>query len=726
MTNSNRGPIGLPIRRVQSRNALAMSAIQEERSSLDNAPMAPPVVDSCSTSPTTSSSSSDSSPNRSRPVANSNKPPTGKATARPNRACSARSRSVAKFEEVEATTAIEATAPSQQPTRPLRAQSARTWTPSFADMPSMPTVKGITSAVARQMNSVRTRSIPTVDETNTTCPPKKTLKARSMRSRPISCFDDSLLDEQAKKGTKETPEQKPTKIAKSFRSRPVPCFDDRLASGPTPETKMGGWKPRAVGTRPASGPKPRMPRSTSSAHLSSSPSSSDGSSDGAKLSVRRRDSIPPRKLTRPKSSSNLTAAANKPAKKSRSRRRFPSEEEISANRSRASSDSGRGLKDALTGKLSDEDLRPRSSSDSTSSKKAMKFSSRPRHFEGKFQNRRGQSLLYFSLFPPEKLAMRGVILYLHGMGDHCRRSTELYERYCEEGFGVITYDLVNHGASDYDQYNTRAHISNFDDFVDDTNDFVKFAKINIYKIALRYWRKHHHPRHPHGREKKRDTPPELPLIISGTSFGALIGLHTVLSGQHKFHAAMWASASIGVTWTPVLWAQWKFAKPLVAAFPTAKVIPAIQHNLRSRNPDFLEKYQDDPLTSSDMITPRSGHESLNAMIRLQQDKRVSDEDSSFCTVPMLFLAGSDDRISDQQATFKFFQRMGNLDKSFKVFDGLYHMIYEEPEREEVLQYLVEWLHKRFPLETRHPNDVVTKLEPSIRSYNYVKAERTEL
>ncbi|ETO80579.1 hypothetical protein F444_04972 [Phytophthora nicotianae P1976] len=736
MTNSNRGPIGLPIRRVQSRNALAMSAIQEERSSLDNVPIAVPVADSCSTSPTTSSSGSDSSPNqqrvagsiRSRPAANRDKPSTAKTTARTSKSNTARSRSIAKFEEVEATTTDT---PSQPPTRPLRAQSARTWTPSFADM-AMPTVKGITSAVARQMYSVRSRSSEDDAKTSKTAqsPPKKAAKARSVRSRPVSCFDDSLLDEKAKKAAKEkAPVPKPTKPAKSLRSRPVPCFEDLLSSGPAPQTKPEGWKPRAIGTRPASGPTSRAPRSKSSAHLSSSPSSSDGSSDDGKFSVRRRESNPPpRKLTRPKSSSNLTAAVSKPAKQSRSRPRFPSEEDISVNRPRASSDSGQGLKDAL--KLSDEDFRPRASSYSTSSKKNMKSSSRPRHFEGKFQNRRGQSLLYFSLFPPEKLAMRGIILHLHGMGDHCRRNTALYERYCQEGFGVITYDLVNHGASDYDQYNTRAHISNFDDFVDDTNDFIKFAKTNIYKVALRYWRKHHHPRHPHGREKKRESPPELPLIITGTSFGAQIGLHTVLSGQHKFHAGVWASPSIGVTWTPVLWAQWKFAKPLVAAFPTAKMIPAIQHNLRSRNPEFLKKYQEDPLTSSDMITPRSGHQSLTAMIRLQQDKRVSDEDSSFCAIPMLFLAGSDDRISDQQASFRFFHRISNLDKSFKVFDGLYHMIYEEPEKEEVLEYLVEWLHKRFPLETRHPNDshlnVVKKLEPSIRSYNYVKTERTEL
>ncbi|KAL3662870.1 hypothetical protein V7S43_012270 [Phytophthora oleae] len=693
-----------------------MSAIQEERSSvesvanLDNVPLAIPVAinpstDSCSTSPTTSSSSSDSSPNQQR-VKRS--PTSGQISTRANRSRSARSRSVAKFEEVEASNTT------QTPTRPLRAQSARA-APSFANMPMMGGIKALRSAMANQTKalSARTRSNPCFDESNATTtatqsPPKKT-KAQSVRTRPVSCFDDSLLDEAAKKAAKETPQEKPAKTAKSLRARPIPCFEDLMASGPTPQTKEEGWKPRAIGTRPAS-----------------SPSSSD---DDAKRTVRRQSNPPLRstaksgKMSRPKSSTNLTTAS----KQSHGRRRFPSEEEISDDRLRASSDGSQGRKDASL--LSDEDLRPRASSDSTSKRK-MKPVSRPRHYEGKFQNRRGQSLLYFSLFPSEKQAMRGIILHLHGMGDHCRRNTALYERYCQEGFGVITYDLINHGASDYDKYNTRAHISNFDDFVDDTNDFVTFAKANIYKVALRYWRKHHHPRHPHGREKKRETPPELPLIITGNSFGALVGLHTVLSGEHKFHAAVWASPSIGVTWTPVLWAQWKFAKALVAAFPTAKVIPAIQHTLRSRDPEFLKKYQEDPLTSSEMITPRSGHQSLHAMMRLQQDARVSDGDSPFCSVPMLFLAGSDDRVSDQQASFAFFSRMENLDKEFKLFDGLYHMIYEEPEKEEVLTFLVHWLHKRFPLETRHPNDshlnVMKKLEPSLRSHNYVKAERTEL
>ncbi|RLN59366.1 hypothetical protein BBJ28_00005332 [Nothophytophthora sp. Chile5] len=324
-----------------------------------------------------------------------------------------------------------------------------------------------------------------------------------------------------------------------------------------------------------------------------------------------------------------------------------------------------------------------------------------RHFEGKFQNRRGQSLFYFSLFPPEKMPLRGVILCLHGIGDHCRRYISLYERLCDEGFGVISYDLVNHGASDYDSHNTRAHINNFRFLVDDTNAFIAFAKRSIYSDALQYWREHHHPHHPHGRDTQYVAPPELPLIIAGTSFGSLIGLHTVLSGRHKFHAAVWASPTIGVAWTPVLFAESLLSRPLATLFPTAHVVPAVQHELLCRNPFFVGEFAEDPLTCMDKMTTRSADESLHAMLRLQQDERVAQPESAFCAVPTLFLAGSADKIADQQAAIRFFARMGNFDKEFKLFDGFFHLVYEDPEKEAVIQHLAHWLRRRFPIETRH-------------------------
>ncbi|CAI5735383.1 unnamed protein product [Hyaloperonospora brassicae] len=676
-----------------------MSAIQEERmSTLQGSSVLTqaPLPNSCDASPTTSSSSSDSSPNNPRPVCSVPTPAFAPAAA--GKTLESQSSSESTDAGAAATPAatvgdVPRTKSFKMPTRASIARSTRMISTPLMSQASMAGAKAMKNLRSRAPGPLRFDGFASGGNTSSTrntakqTPSKNKTKAQSERSRPKPNIDDDLVNDAVKKpAPKKSSDSKPTKkvVKKCLSSQRALSFEELVAAKDAFRPTAEGRKPRVVDL------------SVASKHTAGA--GSDKQSTDAKPSTQRPGAVKGQ-IARAKPPADLLS---KQAKQMRSRRQVPENQE--KMRGRASSDGGQMSVDIPI--LGDNvRVRPRALSDLVPTpilQSSEEPSLRLRHFQGNFQNRRGQSLFYFSLFPPEKLAMRAVIVHLHGMGDHCRRSTAIYERLCHEGFGVITYDLLNHGVSDCDRYNTRAHISKFDDFVDDTNDFITFAKSSIFKVALRYWRKHHHPIHPHGKEKRRKTPPELPLIISGASFGSLIGLHTVLSAQHKFHAAFWASPTIGVTWTPVLWAQWKFARPLVAAFPTAKVIPAIPHSLRSRDPEFLKRYSEDPLTSSNMITPRSGHESLNAMMRLQQDRRVTDGDCPFCWVPMLFLAGSVDRITDQAAAFKFYNQLGSLDKDFQLFEGLYHMIYEEPEKEDVFKYLVDWLHRRFPLETRHP------------------------
>jgi acylglycerol lipase len=86
---------------------------------------------------------------------------------------------------------------------------------------------------------------------------------------------------------------------------------------------------------------------------------------------------------------------------------------------------------------------------------------------------------------------------------------------------------------------------------------------------------------------------------------------------------------------------------------------------------------------------------------LQSDKRVHQPGSDFCKIPMLFIAGSNDGVSDQQAAIRFFASIGNLDKEFKLIDGGFHFVFEDSEKEAAIEHLVQWLRARFPLETRH-------------------------
>ncbi|KAG2762265.1 hypothetical protein PC129_g6237 [Phytophthora cactorum] len=311
------------------------------------------------------------------------------------------------------------------------------------------------------------------------------------------------------------------------------------------------------------------------------------------------------------------------------------------------------------------------------------------HLEGRFTNARNQLLFYFALFPPETKALRGVVLFLHGSGDHCRRYVFLYERLCEASFGVIAYDTVNHGASHCDSAKTRGHVRSFRHLVEDTNSFVTFAKRSIFPQikALQFGSL---TGSQSSASSQTWTPP---MIISGTSFGALLGMHTVLSGVHEFQAAFWGGATVGMEMSTAWKLQATVIQALSLLVPKVRIVAPLDYEMLWRDPGYLEDFKADALATTEDITARTMQQTMSAMSKLMRDKRVEQPSSNLCALRILFLTGSEDHIADQDVSRQFFNRLANTDKEFKVFDGVFHCVFEDPERDEVVAYVLRWLHR---------------------------------
>ncbi|KAI6351336.1 hypothetical protein MCOR25_010001 [Pyricularia grisea] len=59
--------------------------------------------------------------------------------------------------------------------------------------------------------------------------------------------------------------------------------------------------------------------------------------------------------------------------------------------------------------------------------------------------------------------------------------------------------------------------------------------------------------------------------------------------------------------------------------------------------------------------------------------------------------GTDDKACDYHASKKFFdEQTGLQDKEFRSYDGWYHQLHAEPEREQFFQHVIEWVSKRIP------------------------------
>ncbi|KAF1786733.1 Alpha/Beta hydrolase fold [Phytophthora cactorum] len=258
-----------------------------------------------------------------------------------------------------------------------------------------------------------------------------------------------------------------------------------------------------------------------------------------------------------------------------------------------------------------------------------------------FAARPSSKLFYCAAFPPESVPLRGVALFLHGIGEHSLRFTHVYRHLCLNGYGVIAYDMLGHGQSECEKPGLRAHGSEFHFFVDDTNQF----------------------------QDATEGASDPPLVIMGISFGALVALNMILSGKHHFSGCVVASPAIAVEYTLGLRIMETVSKPLVWMFPTARLVAGVNFAGLTRDPEFLKDYMADPLNVTENLTTLMAVQVGLGMKQLQGSTQIEDPNSTFCKVPLLVLQGTEDKVTSVKVVEDFMGRAANKDKELKLSRG---------------------------------------------------------
>ncbi|TYZ68125.1 hypothetical protein PybrP1_011985 [[Pythium] brassicae (nom. inval.)] len=164
--------------------------------------------------------------------------------------------------------------------------------------------------------------------------------------------------------------------------------------------------------------------------------------------------------------------------------------------------------------------------------------------------------------------------------------------------------------------------------------------------------------------------------------------------KHEFAGVALVGPSVAVEWRPMLRVQALFARPMSAIVPKLRIVPAVKAELLCRDPAYLEDYINDPLTLTDHMTMRMGEQSLHAMLALHKDPRFSDPSSAFCRLPVLFVIGSEDKVVSVPAAVAFFDKLRSADKTIHVLAGMFHTLFDDPEKDEVFDKLLAWLHSQ--------------------------------
>lgn len=271
------------------------------------------------------------------------------------------------------------------------------------------------------------------------------------------------------------------------------------------------------------------------------------------------------------------------------------------------------------------------------------------HAEGRFQSPQGANIYYQHWQPQD--APKAVLLVVHGLAEHSGRYMNLVNYFVPRGYAVYGLDHIGHGKSD----GRRVYIERFSDFT---------GPLKTYFDMIQGWN------------------PGKPIFLVGHSMGGLIGAVYLLEHQNELKGAVLSAPAVKVsdTISPV---TITVGKILSGILPKAGLL-ALDAAAISKDKAVVSAYINDPLVYTGKVTARLAAEMLSAM------QRVTAQAADI-RLPILLLQGSADRLVDPGGAKMLQEKASTPDKTLKVYDGLYHEVFNEPEREQVLQDVEAWL-----------------------------------
>jgi len=268
---------------------------------------------------------------------------------------------------------------------------------------------------------------------------------------------------------------------------------------------------------------------------------------------------------------------------------------------------------------------------------------------------------------------KATLAVVHGFTEHGGRYARLASDLNRYGYAVYAMDLRGHGRSEGE----RVLVRRFGEYLADLDVLLD----HVVQQA-----------------------PARPLVLFGHSMGGVVAARWAIE---RTQAAERAAADgavarpqrheeqvcglvlsgpglrVGQGVFPIL----RRLAPCVAwCFPRLRLV-GMGCRYLSRDPHVVQEFGNDPLVYHDRFPVGTAVEILRA-------GRSTLRDAQDIRLPLLILQGTGDRVVQFEAARELYERAGAEDKTLKLYEGFYHEVLSEPERQRVLDDLVGWLETR--------------------------------
>lgn len=273
------------------------------------------------------------------------------------------------------------------------------------------------------------------------------------------------------------------------------------------------------------------------------------------------------------------------------------------------------------------------------------------HFEKTFYSFDHTRLFEQSWVPFGK--PKAVVIIMHGLKDRSELYSDFAKKLADNNYAVYAFDLRGHGKSGGE----RVYIDSFEEYI---NDFDLFFK-NVQQ-----------------REKGS------PIFLMGHSMGGAIVARYIIEREPDIKGFILSAPAIkeGKDISPDLISA---TKKVASIFPRLKVLE-LKDNLFSRDPDTVKKNQNDPLISHENGPAKTAAELLDTLVFIQNNLEKINK-------PFLDLHGTADQITNPEGSKMLYEKASSTDKTLKNYDGLYHDLLHEPEKDKVSNDILEWFNK---------------------------------
>ena len=261
--------------------------------------------------------------------------------------------------------------------------------------------------------------------------------------------------------------------------------------------------------------------------------------------------------------------------------------------------------------------------------------------------------IVYDVWTPD-IEPRGVVVLAHGYAEHARRYDHVAQRFGESGLITYALDHRGHGRSG----GKRVFLRDISEYTDDFHTLVGIAAADH---------------------------PGLKRIVLGHSMGG--GIVFAYGVEHpEDYSAMVLSG-------PAVDAQEGVSPGMVVvAKLLGKILPGLPveqlpTDAVSRDPEVVAAYNADPMVHHGKLPAGIAR----ALIGVGE---TMPQRAGAITAPLLVVHGEQDKLIPVQGSRHLMECVGSQDKELKVYPGLYHEVFNEPERAAVLNDVASWIETR--------------------------------